>query len=110
MKKLWIKLRLWRRPMIRRYEKLSNELIKRNTVSKNLYLCILVDHIYDDLLSKDLEYRFRNMELLYPEDYEKTLRYRWNLYSWSKGGVIWRPEDFENRYNFLMSVIRSLES
>lgn len=110
MKKLWIKLRLWRRPMIRRYEKLLNELIKRNTVSKNLYLCFLTWDLSDDLLLKDLEYRFTNMELLYPEDYEKTLRYRWNLSSWSKGGVIWRPEDFENRYNFLREVIKSLES
>ena len=95
--------------MIRRYEKLLNELIKRNTVSKNLYLCILVDHIYDDLLSKDLEYRLENMESLYPKDYEKTL-YHANFEPWRKGKVMWMRKDFQNRYNFLMSVIRSLES
>ena len=118
MKKLWKKLRLWYRPMSKRYERLLNKLIEHNNEELELYLCIIADiYLKDDLLLEDLEFRFKFMDVMYPDHYEKTAIYLFSsktaiyLFSsdpWDKGKAIWLSKDFSNRFNFLMAVIKDL--
>lgn len=109
MKKLWKKLRLWYRPMSKRYERLLNKLIENNNKELELYLCIIADiYLEDDLLSEDLEFRFKFMDVMYPNHYKKTAIYLFSSDPWDNGKAIWLGKDFSNRYNFLMAVIQDL--
>ena len=109
MKKIWTKLRLWYRPMSKRYERLLNKLIECNNEELELYLCIIADiYLKDDLLLEDLEFRFKFMDVIYPDHYEKTAIYSFSSDPWDKGKAIWFSKDFSNRFNFLMAVIKDL--
>ena len=109
MKKIWKKLRLWYRPMSKRYERLLNKLIERNNEELELYLCIIANiYLKDDLLLEDLEFRFKFMDVMYPDHYEKTAIYLSPSDPWDKGKAIWFHKDFSNRFNFLMAVIQDL--
>ena len=86
MKKLWKKLRLWYRPMSKRYERLLNKLIQYNDDNHiHLFLCWIVYDLEDDLLLEDLQHRLRLMEIMYPDDYKNTQIYYLSLDQWRRG-------------------------
>ena len=107
MKKLWKKLRLWYRPMPKRYERLLNLLIEKKYENSGMFLCILVSELNDDILKEDLHYRLKNMERMYSNDYKNTILYYTNS-SFEKGDAVWTITDFTNRYSFLLNVIKDL--